>query len=64
MSTLSDERILAEVQKLNAETSKLLSESRKLTVESEKMGREKVFYPFVVGAGFTAAVAAFTKLFL
>lgn len=55
--TLSDQRTIAEIDKLLAERSKLLS-------ESAKMERERAWYPAIVVATALAAGATLAKLFL
>lgn len=46
-----------DAQKVEAEIAKLIAETSKINAESR-------WYPFVVGAAFFGAAAAFTKLFL
>ena len=62
--TLSDERLLAEVHKLNAETFKLNVETRKLFAEANEMSHERTWYPVILMATAIGATAAFMRVFV
>jgi hypothetical protein len=51
-----EEQALAD-DKMRAEIAKLIEETGKIRVE-------RILYPFVAGAAFFAAIAAFVKIFL
>ena len=57
-------KLQAEQLKLTAEGLKHQAEQAKLNVEGSKLERERVFYPFVVGAGFASAFIAGATLIL
>ena len=58
------EMTAAELEKIHAEVSKMISETMKLNAETLKIQSESRWYPFIAGAAFFAAAAAFVKLFL
>jgi hypothetical protein len=51
-------------RKIDAEITKLLAEVSNLNAATAKLTTENRWYPFIAGAAFFAAVAAFAKLFL
>jgi hypothetical protein len=61
---MNDETTTMTHDKIQAELAKLIAQISKLTAETSKINRENVFYPVIVTATATLAIVAVVKIFL